>query len=43
MMFIEFIIEGDDIPKMFPIEKAGKMAQELEHKGVKFRLGKTSN
>jgi len=40
-MFIEFIIDGDEIPKVFPIEKAGKMASELEKKGVKFRLGKT--
>lgn len=40
-MFIEFIIEGDSIPKVFPIEKAGKMAAALEKKGVKFRLGKT--
>lgn len=40
-MFIEFIVEGDDTPKVFPIEKAGKMAQKLEDKGVKFRLGKT--
>ena len=41
-MFIEIIVDGDDIPKVFPIEKAGKMAQKLEEKGVKFRLGKTS-
>ena len=41
-MFIEFILEGDDVPKVFPIEKAGKMAHALEMKGVKFRLGKTS-
>ena len=40
-MFIEFIVDGDDIPKIFPIEKAGKMAHLLEEKGVKFRLGKT--
>jgi len=40
-MFIEFIVDGDKTPKVFPIEKAGKMARELELKGVKFRLGKT--
>jgi hypothetical protein len=40
-MFIEFIVEGDDVPKVFPIEKAGEMARKLENKGVKFRLGKT--
>ena len=39
-MFIEFIIDGDDVPKVFPIEKAGRMAQEMERRGVKFRLGK---
>jgi len=41
-MFIEFIIEGDDVPKVFPLKdgKAGKMAHALEMKGVKFRLGK---
>ena len=38
-MFIEFIVEGDDVPKVFPIEKAGEMARKLENKGVKFRLG----
>lgn len=40
-MFIEFIVKDDDVPKVFPIEKAGKMALELERKGVQFRLGKT--
>ena len=40
-MFIEFILEGDDTPKLFPIEKASKMAAKLEKTGRKFRLGKT--
>jgi len=40
-MFIEIIIEGKD-PVLMEISKAGKMAQELEKTGVKFRLGKTS-
>lgn len=40
-MFIEFILEGHETPKVMPIEKAGKIARELELKGQKFRLGKT--
>lgn len=40
-MFIEFWLDGDETPKLMPIEKAGKMAQELEKTGKKFRLGKT--
>ncbi len=40
-MFIEFIVKDDDVPKVFPIEKAAKMASKLEQQGVQFRLGKT--
>lgn len=40
-MFIEFILEGHEEPKVMPIEKAGRIAKELERKGQKFRLGKT--
>ena len=29
-MFIEFILEGHDQPKVMPIEKAGKIAKELD-------------
>lgn len=42
-MFIEFILEGDDTPKLFPIEKAGKIAYKLEKTGKKFRLGNTQD
>lgn len=40
-MHIEIHLEGDDVPKVFPISKASKMAAELERKGAKFTLGKT--
>ena len=40
-MFIEFILEGDENPKLFPIEKAGRIAYKLEKTGKKFRLGHT--
>jgi hypothetical protein len=40
-MHIEILLDDDDVPKVFPIGKASKMANELEKQGVKFRLGKT--
>ena len=40
-MHIELILDNDDVPKVFPIGKASKMAAELEKRGTKFKLGKT--
>ena len=40
-MFIEIHIDGLKDAQIVDIEKAGKLAVELEKRGKRFRLGKT--
>ena len=41
MMYIEFHVEGEDGPRCVPVPTAGILAESLEKKGKKYRLGKT--
>jgi hypothetical protein len=40
-MFIEIHIEDLEDPQIVAIEKAGAVAEALEKRGKRFRLGKT--